>query len=167
MSLTKFILTFLLAILISQVAIGQKYGYVNSTELIQGLPEVQEANANLAVFRSELESKGEEMFKEYREKALELQRQQQAGEIAPRQYEERAAALRQEEETLREFEEDSQEQLFKKSEELLQPIQDKIRAAIKAIAEEQGYDYIFDNSGGIILYAEETTNLNDLLKSKI
>jgi outer membrane protein len=167
MNFTKFIFIFSLGILFSQSMIAQKYGYVNSTELIQGLPEVQEANVNLAVFRSELETKGEEMFKEYREKALELQRQQNAGEIAPRQYEERAAALREEEEVLREFEENSQELLFQKSQELLQPIQDKIRSAIKALAAERGFDYIFDNSGGIILYAEESTNLNEELKKRI
>ncbi len=43
-------------------------------------------------------------------------------------------------------------ELFKKRQQLVRPIQDRVYAAIEAYATEQGYDFIFDKSGsaGII-----------------
>lgn len=38
--------------------------------------------------------------------------------------------------------------LFRRRQELVKPIQDKVYTAIQAYAEERGYDFIFDKSGG-------------------
>ncbi len=54
-----------------------------------------------------------------------------------------------------------------KSEELLKPIQEKVDAAIRAVATENGYSYIIDNSQGTILYADPSSNVMDLVKVKL
>ena len=43
----------------------------------------------------------------------------------------------------------------------------KVNQAIKDIAAEDGYTYIFDTSLGIILYADESTDLTEKVKSRL
>ena len=49
----------------------------------------------------------------------------------------------------------------------MKPIMDKITAAIEEVAKENGYTYIFDGSVGFVLYADETTDVSDLVKGKL
>ncbi len=46
----------------------------------------------------------------------------------------------------------ARQDMDKKQQELLTPIQEKVRAAIKSVGDENGYAYIFDNNPGIVLY---------------
>jgi len=55
-------------------------------------------------------------------------------------------------------------ELFQKQEEFMKPIQNKIFNAIKIVAEEEEYDFIFDKSGEILLlYANEKHDLTNLV----
>jgi outer membrane protein len=56
--------------------------------------------------------------------------------------------------------------LFKKREELVRPIQDKVYEAIEDYANEKGYDFIFDKGGetGILFANERYDKTDDLLK---
>lgn len=57
-------------------------------------------------------------------------------------------------------------ELFKKRQQLVRPIQDRVYAAIEAYANEQGYDFIFDKSGsaGIIFSRSDFDKTEDVLK---
>ena len=57
--------------------------------------------------------------------------------------------------------------LFKKRQELVRPIQDKVYAAIESFAQDRGYDFIFDKSGaaGIIFSNPQYDKTEDILKS--
>ena len=160
-------ISFLLFLCSIYTATAQKYGYVNSREILNDIPEVKEANANLDAFKLQLQKKGQEMVKAYQEKAMELEKKQASGEISPKQLEEESKKLQEEEDKIREYERSSQEKLYKKGEDLLKPIQDRANEALKKLAVDEGYDYIFDSSMGIILYADESTNLNAKLKAKL
>jgi len=47
-------------------------------------------------------------------------------------------------------------ELFKKREELIKPIQDKIYAAVQKVAKKNGIKFMFDKAGGVLmLYADE------------
>ena len=59
--------------------------------------------------------------------------------------------------------------LFKKREELVKPIQDKVYAAIQKFAEDKGFEYIFDKgSASGMLYGDKkydkTEDIKNLLK---
>lgn len=56
--------------------------------------------------------------------------------------------------------------LFKRRQELVRPIQDKVYAAIEAYASERGYDFIFDKSGsaGIIFSNAQYDKTEDILQ---
>lgn len=146
---------------------AQKFGYINSQQLMQDIPEVKEANANIETFRTQLQKKGQDMVKGLQAKYADLQRKQESGEIAPKQLEEEAQKLKEEEAALMKFEQDSQQKILKKSEDLIQPLMDKINTAIKEVAAESGFDYIFDYSTGFVLFADESTDVSDLIKAKL
>ena len=52
---------------------------------------------------------------------------------------------------------------------ILAPILDEVRNAIAAVAKENGYSYIFDGSPGVgvLLYADDSTNVTGLVKAKL
>ncbi|HNE30253.1 MAG TPA: OmpH family outer membrane protein, partial [Saprospiraceae bacterium] len=68
---------------------------------------------------------------------------------------------------IQKFEEDAQQKVAAKRDELLQPILDKIDAAVKAVAKENGYLMIFDTSSGAMLFAADTEDVTELVKKKL
>ena len=65
------------------------------------------------------------------------------------------------------FQQEIQQKLYEKSEALLKPIRDKIQNAIDQVAKENGYSYIFDQSMGILLYADESVDVSAKVKAKL
>jgi len=57
-------------------------------------------------------------------------------------------------------------ELFKKRQQLVRPIQDRVYAAIEAYANEQGYDFIFDKSGsaGIIFSRPDFDKTEEVMR---
>lgn len=151
----------------SFVTNAQKFGYINSQELIQQIPQVKEVNAELETLKAQYEKQGQGKVSALQTKYQALERKQAQGEISPKQLEVEAQALKQEELDIAKFQQDVQQTLIEKSEELLKPIRDKIQNAINEVAQENGYTYIFDYSMGIILYADEATNVSQLVKDKL
>jgi len=164
--LKSLLFTFVFAAL-AVSAQAQKFGYINSQELISQLPEVKEANSKIETLKKQLQKKGEDMVKSLQAKYADAQKRQADGLISPKQLQEESARLQQEEQALGQFEQTSQEKIFKKSEELLSPIQARINDAIKAVAADNGYTYIFDSSLGLVLYADPGTDVSTLVKAKL
>lgn len=162
----KYIITLVFAI--STIALNaQKFGYINSQELIGQIPQVKEANAELETIKKQYEKQGQDKVTSLQTKYQALERKQAQGEISPKQLEVEAQALKQEELEIAKFQQDIQQKLYEKSENLLKPIRDRIQAAIDDVAKENGYDYIFDRSMGIILFADESTNISAQVKAKL
>ncbi len=146
---------------------AQKFGIVNSQEIIQMLPEVKEASANIETFGAQLQKKYQQMITSLQTKYQDLERKQAQGEISPKQLEEEAKKLKEEELGLSQYEQTSQEQIVTKQNTLMKPIMDKITKAIEDVAKENGYTYIFDGSVGFVLYADASTDVSALVKGKL
>lgn len=146
---------------------AQKFGFINSQELISQLPEVKEANSKIETLKKQLQKKGEEMISALRAKYENVQKRQADGLLSPKEAQDEGAKLQAEEQNLGQFEQTSQETIYKKSEALLAPIQEKINNAIKEVAAENGYTYIFDSSLGLVLYADPGTDVSTLVKAKL
>jgi len=146
---------------------AQKFGYVNTQEIIQGLPQVKEANSNIEAFQTQLQKKGQEMLQTFQTKYQDLERKQAEGLISPKELEVEAQKLKEEESKILEFEQTSQQKILEKSETVLGPIRQQIQDAINQVASENGYTYIFDFSSGFILYGDESANVGSLVKAKL
>lgn len=165
----QIVTTFVLAMFMTLAVSAQKFGYLNSAALLQEMPEVKEAEANLETLQKQLQAKGQKMLGEFQSKYTELERKYSQGEISPKDLEVEKQGLQEEETKLAQYEQEMQNQLLEKREALLQPILDRVNDAIASIAEEQGYNYIFDASPGVgvLLYADESTNVMDAVKAKL
>lgn len=156
-----------LALCISTGIFGQKFGYINSDALITEMPEVKQADAKLETLQKQLQKQGQQKLQTLQAEAQALQRKEQQGEIAPKDLQAEAEILKQKEMELAQYEQDMQQQLLQKRQELYQPILDKVNTAIQEVAKEKGYTYIFDASTGVILYADESTDVTAAVKQKL
>jgi outer membrane protein len=58
--------------------------------------------------------------------------------------------------------------LFKKKQELIKPLEDKINATIKAIAAKQGYGIVLDRSEGItVMYSKSTLDITEEVEREL
>jgi outer membrane protein len=146
---------------------AQKFGYLNSQALLAELPEVKQADANLQALQTQLEKKGQQMVQELEGKYKDLQRREQSGEISPKALEDESKKLKEQEGELQKYEQDVQKQLQTKKQEMLQPLIDKVNAAIKQVAQEGQYTYIFDSSAGMLLYAQDSMDVTASVKAKL
>ena len=128
--------------------LAQKFGYVNSSELIQLMPEFAKAQqkmedlektytAEFNAMRPELEKKGTEFEK--------LQQDSVPESILKRRYEE----LLQMEQRLQQFGQEVQQKLAMAEQEEMLAIQTKLREALEAVGRDGGYVCIYDLSGGM------------------
>jgi len=146
---------------------AQKFGYINSQELLGQLPEVKESTANIETLKKQLQKKGQDMVATLQQKYASLQKDQEEGRLSPVQLETEAKKLQEEESKIAQFEQSSQQKIYEKTELLLSPIQEKINNAIKEVAEDNGYTYIFDASLGMVLYADPGADVSSLVKAKL
>lgn len=161
------ILGILFCMLLGSQLYAQKFGYLNSQLLLSELPEVKMADANLQALQTQMEKKGQQMVQDLEAKYRELQKKEQSGEISPKALEEEARKLKEQEAEIGKYEQDMQKQLLTKRQEMLQPVLDRVNNAIKDVANENQFSYIFDSSAGILLYAQETFDVTALVKTKL
>lgn len=133
---------------------AQKLAYINSQKIIATYKEAKDAQERLNKISQQWEEEGRAMQKQFQELGEQLESQSLL------MSEERKREKQQELQTLymkiQQFQNEKWGQngeLFKKQEEIMQPIFDKINAAIKKVAEEQNFDYVFDTINGNIVYA--------------
>ncbi len=146
---------------------AQKFGYINSQALLAEMAEVKEARTNLETLQKQLRTKGENMLKDLEAKFTTIQQQVERGELSPKQQEEQGQLLRAEEAKIAQYEQDMIKKIQEKETTLLQPILDRVNTAIKDVANENGYTFIFDQAAQIILYAEDSSNVTNLVKAKL
>ncbi|HJW31210.1 MAG TPA: OmpH family outer membrane protein [Saprospiraceae bacterium] len=148
---------------------AQKFGYVDSGAILESLPKVKEAESNLDALNKQLQAKGQKMMEDFQAKYEELQRRVQAGDITPKDQETQSAALEEQRQKIVQYDQDMQSQLADKRDTLLAPILKEVKTAIQTVAKDNGYTYVFDGSPGVgvLLYADETTNLTALVKEKL
>ncbi|HMQ62446.1 MAG TPA: OmpH family outer membrane protein [Flavilitoribacter sp.] len=144
---------------------AQKFGYVNSADILASLPEVKQADASLDALQKQLQKKGQGMVDQLQQDYLAVQQKVERGDLSPKQQEEEAGKLKNREAEISKFEQDMMKQLQDKRNELLEPIYKKVNDAIAAVAKENGYQFIFEKS--VLLYFEETQDVSSMVKSKL
>ncbi|MDG1283681.1 MAG: OmpH family outer membrane protein [Flavobacteriales bacterium] len=160
-------ITFLFLIsLITLSAFSQnKFGYIDSQELLMLMPERKNAESEVQNFAKSLESQLAAMTAEYQESVQDYQSNEASYTDLIKQ--DKIAEITGLEQRIQAFQQNAQQSLQKKEQELLEPILSKARSAIEEVAVEGNFTYIFDKSVGSILYAKESENVLSLVKKKL
>ena len=142
-----------------------KFGYIDSQELLLLMPERKTAEGEVQTFAKSLESRLQAMTAEYQQSVQEYQANEATYTDLVKQ--DKITEITGLEQRIQAFQQNANEALIKKEKELLEPILEKARNAIEDVANEGNYTYIFDKSVGSILYAKESENILDKVKKKL
>ncbi len=163
----KLIPLFILAfIVLSASASSQdKFAHVNVDRLLEQMPGRQKAEAELREYTQYLEQQFASMQNELQQKYQEyLDSEGEYSELIRQSKERELQNLQM---RITEFQETAQQDLREKEESLLRPIIRDLENAIKKVAEEHNYSYVFDSSGGSLLYAKPGDDIKHLVKKEL
>jgi outer membrane protein len=131
---------------------AQKYAYIDSQYILDNISEYKAANQQLdqlsIAWQKEIEAKYaviDKLYKDYQAEQILLTEDMKK---------KREQEITTKEKEVKEFQKSKfgyEGELFKKKQELVKPLQDKIYNAVKKIATEQSYAVIFDKSGDLVM----------------
>lgn len=144
---------------------AQKFGHINSTQLLQLMPETKNADTTIQKFGASLESQLKTMTAEYQNKVGDYKNKEQS--MAEPIKDAKLKEISDLEQRIQDFQESAQTSIQKKKEEIYSPIIKKAEDAIHSIAKDKGYAYVFDTSVGAFLFAQESDDIMPLVKTKL
>src|SRR5665647_1288828 len=150
-------------LLLSFVSNAQRYAVIDSKYILEKLPEYKESQTKLDQFsvqwQQEIEKKQaslDKMYKDYDAEQVML-----SDDLKKKREDE----LYNKEKEVRDLQKKRfgfEGDLFKKRQELIKPIQDKVYIAIQKLAVDRSYDFILDKSEGItVIFADPKLDRSD------
>lgn len=153
--------------LFSTFASAQKFGYVNSALILKDMPEMKQFQSTLDSYQKQLEKQGEAKLTAFQQKQQAAAQKKQQGLMTPKEEEEVTAELQKMQQELYDYSAQMDKDLSERQQKEMKPILDKVNTAIQDVAKEGSYQYIFDAQSGVILYADEASDVTNLVKSKL
>lgn len=159
--------TFVFAAIVFSFA--QKYAYVDTEYILGNIPEYADSQAELddlsAKWQKEIEAEFnqiDQMYQAYQAEAVLLP------EEMKKKREEEIIEAEQAGKKLQRQRFGPDGDLYKKRQELIKPIQEKIYNAIEAVAVEKNYGFVFDKAGGMtMLYVNSKYDISDDVLEKM
>jgi outer membrane protein len=145
--------------------VNAKLGYIDSNELLDLMPGKDSIQTALQEYGKSLENQLTAMYTEYQTKVQDYQANSRTMSDIIRQTKEKELADL--ETRIETFRQQADTDLQDKQVEMLQPLLDKAKNAINAVARENGYTYIFDVGTGAFLFYEKGDNILPLVKTKL
>nr|WP_295864504.1 OmpH family outer membrane protein [uncultured Chitinophaga sp.] len=161
----KYFCTVALMLLMSTAAFSQKTAYINFQQLIAAMPETKQATDTLQKYQQELAKDGQYLVAEYTKRlqeydSLATKWTQQIKEIKEKELQDAQAGIQ-------DYRQRMEEKLQLKDQQLLVPIMDKAKKALKTVAAEKGYTMVIDNSKEEVLIGSEADDLMAPVKAKL
>jgi outer membrane protein len=146
----KIFLTAIVIALFSAASFGQRFVYVDTEYILENIPEYATAQKDLDKISEDWRAEIDKRYKEIDDLYKAYQAEQvilpDAAKVQKQQ------EIENKEKAVKEFQKQKfgyEGELFKKKQELVKPIQDKIYNEIQKMATEKTYDFVFDKSSGV------------------
>jgi outer membrane protein len=142
-----------------------RFGYINKDELLKAMPDYDSANVKLENLRKELVSQLVSMQDEFTNKTTAFNNGSMSlSDVVRKTREEELKDLNN---RIQIFQVKATQQINDKNAELIQPILAKADKAIKDVAKEQGFTFVFDV--GVLYYFDEKKSIDmlPLIKTKL
>ena len=161
-------LVMMTALLVSSVVFAQtqKIGHMDMQYVLSAMPQMKEVQSQLQTLQGQLEKQAQAKQKDFEEKYNRyVSEGQQMAEAIRVDLEKELSQMQQ---SAQEFATNAQQTLQQKEGQLMQPIYDKIGAAINEVAKEGSYSYVI-NAGvpglDVLYFADPSMDVsNDVLK---
>ncbi|MBS1575484.1 MAG: OmpH family outer membrane protein [Bacteroidetes bacterium] len=150
-------------VLFISVTQAQKYAIIDTKYILDKLPDYKKAQSDLDVvaagWQKEIDSMQAQLDKMYKD--YDAEQVMLSEELRKK----REDQLFLKEKSLRDLQRKRfgfEGDLFKKRQELIKPVQDKVYNAVQKIASQRGYDFILDKSEGItVIFADPKLDKSD------
>jgi outer membrane protein len=142
---------------------AQKYGHVNSGDIMKGMPGIDSIQIKLADFHQNLQILYENMANEFQTKKDKFDKE--AGTMSSSVRKLREDELISIQNRIQEFSMNAQDDVEQEQARLIAPFQEKVQNAINDVAKENKYSYIFDTQ--TLLYYDGGDDITPLVKKKI
>lgn len=157
----RFVVAVLLVLACAGAAAQMKIGHINSETIMQTLPEAIDAQKSIDALVAGWEAELQKMQADWKKKFDDYDKRKLILTDQVRADQERE--IRELDQSITDFRNKKFGQngeLFQKQGEIMKPIQNKMFHVLEEIAKDDGYDYIFDRSGEIlVLYANDKYDL--------
>ncbi|MFO7933006.1 MAG: OmpH family outer membrane protein [Bacteroidales bacterium] len=156
----------MLCIILGLNAQDMKFGHINSDRLLSDMPEYDSAQQKIQELREQYDLEIEQIQVEINKKIEQFN--QNEGTMSNLIREAKASEIQEMQMRLQNFAQTAQQDLQEQSMVFVQPVMDKARSAISAVAKEQGLIYVFDLSQGNPVYTSEASvNLLPMVKAHL
>ena len=142
----KLIIALIVVASTSTLSIAQNVGYADINAILSVMPEQKKINEDLQIYGTGLQKRVDDLKAQLDELVKNFNQVLAAGDTA------KALQLQQkgleEDKKLREAAQAAEQQLAQKRNEMLQPVLDRIRTAMAAVAKKKGFDYVLNSVDG-------------------
>ena len=142
-----------------------KVAHINSNELMEQLPKVDSIKAQLTrlseEFQKTLDAIETELTNKQKYWAEFPTKDPEVLELRQKEYQDLVNRYQMKEQ-------EAQQTISKKQEELLTPVLDEVKEMIQKVAKEKGYNYVLDSSDGLgVLFSDPKHDLMEAVKSAL
>jgi outer membrane protein len=159
----KLLLSLLFLVAGTMAAVAQRYCIIDSKYILDKVPDYKNAQDKLdalsKAWQTEIDNRMSEVDRMY--KAYQAERAMLSDEVRKKR-EDEIVAKEKDAKDLQKQHFGYEGDLFKKRQELVKPVQDKVFNAVQKLAQQKGYDLVLDKAGGVTLfYADPKLDRSD------
>ena len=142
--------------LLGVAASAQKFAHVNFQELVQLMPEADQARATIQESQKNAQETYQAMMSEFQDKYNKYQ--QSVNTYTPAIRKTKEDELTQIQQRIQEFSQNVEQELQQQQQQLMEPIYKKAQDKVNELAKGQGFIYVFDRAA--VLYIDETQSVD-------
>jgi outer membrane protein len=142
-----------------------KIGYINFDVVIGQLPEAKTVKSQMDIYQKQFVDELTTMNATFQTEAKDFQTKSATMTDAVRTS--KQTELQDMQKRIQDYENNAQQQVEAKSNELVKPLSDKVRAAVTAVAKEKGYTYVFNSAQVQLIVSPEGDDLMPAVKAKL
>lgn len=150
------------------VSAQAKFGYMNSQEIFNVMPEKATAENTLKGVAEKYESEYQKLQEEFNKNYAEFKELEKDANTPQSIKERRQQELQEKYNKINNFQQTAAQDIEKQQQTLMAPIQDKLQKAIQSVGAENGFTFIFDLAVPSVAYSGTgATDVTALIKAKL
>jgi len=156
----RFMLFAITATMMCLAAQAQKFGYINTSEIFNVMPEKATAENTLKTVSDKYETEFKNLQDAFQKKMADYEAADKDASTPQAIKDRHNQELQDDYVKIQNFQQTASQDLQRQQETLLAPITQKLQNAIQAVGAEGGFTFIFDQAAGAIIYTG--TNAEDI-----
>lgn len=138
-----------------------KVAHISTNKLLEDMPEMKDARAELDRIEESYSADLDDMLKELEEKRERFEAD--AENLSDEENQKNVLDFQESQQRIQQFQQNAQKELQEKQEQLMKPVLEKAEKAIDKVAADKGYDYVLDSTeGGGVLVAKGSDIMTDV-----